>query len=339
MAGSSPGSGLRRGAQPPAGSGAQGGPRPCSARRRSTASFSVAVAAGWLCDLPAAPTPGSRAARLMPAAGSRREIVVGLLLGGGGGHRRTRAARPRPRHQFRRAVAIRLAARGRPAGSADAVAGLRARAAVRPALLELQPARRLAGAAGGGGSRRAASPSPPSSGRARRWRSRPGWSEPRDSPPSATSSTSACCGMTGIGGCCSRPLSGSEAGCLRSRRRAEDHRAGAMDARRRSASSSPACRRRRLCQLDGSRAAVLERCADRGGNPPPGRDELPSWATASRRRLPSRSPSGRPLFAPSRGLFTTHPDWGPEQRDLSPHELRCAPRAPSPRASLATSAW
>lgn len=36
---------------------------------------------------------------------------------------------------------------------------------------------------------------------------------------------------------------------------------------------------------------------------------------------------GRPLFAPSRGLFTTHPDWGPEQRDLSPHELRCAARA------------
>lgn len=35
---------------------------------------------------------------------------------------------------------------------------------------------------------------------------------------------------------------------------------------------------------------------------------------------------GRPLYSPSRGLFTTHPDWGPEQRDLALPELRCAAR-------------
>jgi hypothetical protein len=36
---------------------------------------------------------------------------------------------------------------------------------------------------------------------------------------------------------------------------------------------------------------------------------------------------GRPLYAPSRGLFVTYPDWGPEQHELSDPELRCAARA------------
>jgi hypothetical protein len=35
---------------------------------------------------------------------------------------------------------------------------------------------------------------------------------------------------------------------------------------------------------------------------------------------------GKPLFAPSRGIFTTHPDWGPEQHDLPAAELRCVAR-------------
>lgn len=35
---------------------------------------------------------------------------------------------------------------------------------------------------------------------------------------------------------------------------------------------------------------------------------------------------GRPLYSPSRKLFVTHPDWGPEQRELSPEEVRCAAR-------------
>jgi hypothetical protein len=35
---------------------------------------------------------------------------------------------------------------------------------------------------------------------------------------------------------------------------------------------------------------------------------------------------GRPLYSPSRGIFVTHPDWGPEQRELSAPELRCAAR-------------
>jgi hypothetical protein len=36
---------------------------------------------------------------------------------------------------------------------------------------------------------------------------------------------------------------------------------------------------------------------------------------------------GQPLFAPSRGVYTRYPDWGPEQRELSLAELRCAARA------------
>jgi hypothetical protein len=35
---------------------------------------------------------------------------------------------------------------------------------------------------------------------------------------------------------------------------------------------------------------------------------------------------GRPLYSPSRHLFVTHPDYGPEQRELSPQEVRCAAR-------------
>jgi hypothetical protein len=35
---------------------------------------------------------------------------------------------------------------------------------------------------------------------------------------------------------------------------------------------------------------------------------------------------GRPLYSPSRDVLTTHPDWGPRQRDLSLPELRCAAR-------------
>ncbi len=35
---------------------------------------------------------------------------------------------------------------------------------------------------------------------------------------------------------------------------------------------------------------------------------------------------GQPLYSPSRGLFVTRPDWGPEQRELSDPEVRCAAR-------------
>jgi hypothetical protein len=35
---------------------------------------------------------------------------------------------------------------------------------------------------------------------------------------------------------------------------------------------------------------------------------------------------GRPLYSPSRRVFVTHPDYGPEQRELSVHEVRCAAR-------------
>ncbi|HEV8579870.1 MAG TPA: hypothetical protein VGX68_12410 [Thermoanaerobaculia bacterium] len=35
---------------------------------------------------------------------------------------------------------------------------------------------------------------------------------------------------------------------------------------------------------------------------------------------------GRPLYFPSRGVFTTYPDWGPKQRELDDRALRCAAR-------------
>jgi hypothetical protein len=35
---------------------------------------------------------------------------------------------------------------------------------------------------------------------------------------------------------------------------------------------------------------------------------------------------GRPLYLPSRRAFTSYPDWGPEQRELSLEEVRCAAR-------------
>jgi len=35
---------------------------------------------------------------------------------------------------------------------------------------------------------------------------------------------------------------------------------------------------------------------------------------------------GRPLYSPSRKIFVTHPDWGPQQREISAPELRCAAR-------------
>ncbi len=35
---------------------------------------------------------------------------------------------------------------------------------------------------------------------------------------------------------------------------------------------------------------------------------------------------GQPLYAPSRKIFVTHPDWGLEQRELTPREVRCAAR-------------
>lgn len=37
-------------------------------------------------------------------------------------------------------------------------------------------------------------------------------------------------------------------------------------------------------------------------------------------------PLGKPLYSPSRGLFVTHPDYGPQQRELSAREVRCAAR-------------
>lgn len=41
---------------------------------------------------------------------------------------------------------------------------------------------------------------------------------------------------------------------------------------------------------------------------------------------------GRPLYFPSRKVFVTHPDWGPQQRELSEQEVRCAARELARRA-------
>ena len=44
-------------------------------------------------------------------------------------------------------------------------------------------------------------------------------------------------------------------------------------------------------------------------------------------------PLGKPLFAPSRGIYAMYPDWGPEQRELPPAAVRCAARALALRES------
>ena len=38
-------------------------------------------------------------------------------------------------------------------------------------------------------------------------------------------------------------------------------------------------------------------------------------------------PLGKPMYFASRGVFTTYPDWGPQQRDVTMDELRCSARA------------
>jgi hypothetical protein len=57
-----------------------------------------------------------------------------------------------------------------------------------------------------------------------------------------------------------------------------------------------------------------------------GLDDLPLFG---HREPPSATVAlalGRPLYAPSRRLFATRPDWGPQQRELAPGEVRCAAR-------------
>jgi hypothetical protein len=57
-----------------------------------------------------------------------------------------------------------------------------------------------------------------------------------------------------------------------------------------------------------------------------GLDQLP---LLGHREPPAASVSlalGKPLYSPSRRVYTTRPDWGPEQREISDQELRCAAR-------------
>ncbi len=57
-----------------------------------------------------------------------------------------------------------------------------------------------------------------------------------------------------------------------------------------------------------------------------GLDQLPLLGS---REPPAASVAlalGRPLYSPSRGVFVTHPNWGPEQRELGKKKVRCAAR-------------
>lgn len=63
-----------------------------------------------------------------------------------------------------------------------------------------------------------------------------------------------------------------------------------------------------------------------------GLEKLPLLAYREPPAAPVALALGRPLFSPSRGRFATHPDWGPEQRELTLEELRCAARGLSARS-------
>jgi hypothetical protein len=69
---------------------------------------------------------------------------------------------------------------------------------------------------------------------------------------------------------------------------------------------------------NGARAAELIQSSGLGRFPLLGYREPPAASVALA--------LGRPLYAPSRGVYATRPDWGPRQRDLSIVELRCAAR-------------
>jgi hypothetical protein len=69
---------------------------------------------------------------------------------------------------------------------------------------------------------------------------------------------------------------------------------------------------------NGAAAAELIRSQELDRHPLLGHREPPA-ATVS-------LALGRPLYSPSRGLFVTRPDWGPEQREISDPELRCTAR-------------
>jgi hypothetical protein len=69
---------------------------------------------------------------------------------------------------------------------------------------------------------------------------------------------------------------------------------------------------------NGAAAAALLRERDLDRYPLLGHREPPATTVALA--------LGRPLYSPSRGIFTTHPDWGPEQREMSDEELRCVAR-------------
>lgn len=59
------------------------------------------------------------------------------------------------------------------------------------------------------------------------------------------------------------------------------------------------------------------------------REGLDQYPLLGHREPPAATVSlalGQPLYSPSRRLFVTYPDWGPEQREMNDPELRCAAR-------------
>lgn len=57
-----------------------------------------------------------------------------------------------------------------------------------------------------------------------------------------------------------------------------------------------------------------------------GLDRLPLVGYREPPAAPVALALGRPLFSPSRGVYASYPDWGPEQREVSLEELRCKSR-------------
>lgn len=57
-----------------------------------------------------------------------------------------------------------------------------------------------------------------------------------------------------------------------------------------------------------------------------GLDRLPLLGWREPPAAPVALALGAPLYAPSRGVYTTHPDWGPIQRELTRREVRCIAR-------------
>lgn len=62
-------------------------------------------------------------------------------------------------------------------------------------------------------------------------------------------------------------------------------------------------------------------------------DRLPLLGWREPPAAPVALALGAPLYAPSRGVYTTHPDWGPLQHEMTPEQVRCVARELASRES------